>query len=97
MQQNEHYISTTQIIVVILWTMVGLLTAASWTVLTNGPESMVDEALMLALTASTLACVAAVAHIRLYVIKTTQLIRMTAGLAPNAPTPSPEGNLRRVH
>lgn len=95
MQQNEHYISTSQIVAATLWAAVGFLMTVSWGLLALDWE--VEGAFMLALTASSLACAAAVAHIRLYVIKTTQLIRMTAGLAPNAPTPSPEGNLRRVH
>jgi hypothetical protein len=82
--QQENYVSTTRIIAV------GLL--AAWIVMLAGYE----VGKMLALTSGVLAPAAGVAHIKVYSMQVTGLIRVTSGLqAPSGPSESTV--LHRVH
>ncbi len=89
---NEGYISTAKMVTVLLWVGVAGLMTSAWTLMFFGEDAR-RVAYMLALTASTLSGVAAVAQIRLYTRSVTALIRVTAGLVPDPEGPS----LRRVH
>lgn len=90
--EQAGYISTSKMVTVLLWTGVAVLMTCSWILLFFG-EQQRQVAYMLALTASTLSAVAAVANIRSYTTQVASLIRLTAGLVPDPEGPS----LRRVN
>ncbi len=94
--EQEGYISTTKMVTGLLWAVVATLILSAWVVLLLDYDFR-GVALMLAATASTLSAAAAVAHIRLYTLKVTQLIRITSGLASGPSGPSEGNGLRRVH
>jgi hypothetical protein len=89
--QTENYVSTTRIIAVTLWVTVAATLLAAWAVAFTGYPGM---GYMLALTAGVLAPAAGVAHIKVYSMKVTNVIRITSGLSgPSENTAA----LHRVH
>lgn len=84
--REQHYISTTGIITASLWVATAALMAAGWAVLMLGPAGDPGSwriASMLGMTAATLACVATVSHVKLYMLQVTNLVRVTSGLQPS--------------
>lgn len=88
---QEHYISGATLLATALWGITGGMILAAWGMAALGGSGTIAEGL--ALTASALAPVAAVAHVRIYIQKVCRLIRTTAGLT--AP-PREEGTLPKL-
>jgi hypothetical protein len=90
--QQENYVSTTKIVAAGLWVTTAALLLAAWIVMLAGYE----VGKMLALTSGVLAPAAGVAHIKMYSMKVTSLIRVTSGLqAPSGPSESTV--MHRIH
>jgi hypothetical protein len=92
--KQESYISTTRVIAVALWITVASLLAAAWFLIFTDYKQV---AYMLALTSGVFAPAAAVAHIKVYSMQVTNLIRITAGLGSGVSGPSENTVLHRVH
>jgi hypothetical protein len=91
--QQEHYVSTVKIVAISLWATAFALMGVG-AILVLVPALPANLGWLLALTAGVVAPVAAVAHIKLYALKVTSLIRVTSGLqAPSGPS---EGSGLRV-
>ena len=93
---QERYISSTRMIAVALWVTVSAMLVASWVLIFVGFEGV---AYMLALSSGVLAPAAGVAHIKVYSMKVTNLIRVTSGLTgpSRASGPSEDTVLHRIH
>ena len=81
-------------IAVALWVTVSAMLVASWVLIFSGFQGV---AYMMALSAGVLAPAAGVAHIKVYSMKVTNLIRVTSGLQQRASGPSEDTVLHRVH
>jgi hypothetical protein len=93
--QQEHYVSTVKMTAVGLWAAAIALILAAW-IIVLVPGLPTQAGWLFALTAGVIAPAAAVAHIKLYAMKTTALIRVTSGLqAPSGPSESTV--MHRIH
>lgn len=91
--QQERYVSTITVTATVLWVTTGLfLTAAA--ILAFAGEAAHPYAVIFGFTAATMSSLAAVAHIKLFAMKTTALIRLCNRLELDGPpnTPPVEGN-----
>jgi hypothetical protein len=92
--KQESYISTTRIIAVGLWVTTAALLAAAWFLIFTRYR---DVGVMLAFTSGVTAPAAGVAHIKVYWMKLSNLIRVTSGLTGQVSGPSENTVLHRVH
>ena len=96
--QQENYVSTVKITAIALWACAGALLGVAW-VFVMFPGLPSEAGWLLALTAGVVAPVAAVAHIKLYAMKVTCLIRVTSGMhrvdSPSGPSESTV--MHRIH
>ena len=94
--QQENYVSTVKIVAVALWAASFALMGAGC-VIVAVPALPTNLGWLLALTAGVVAPVAAVAHIKMYALKVTSLIRVTSGMhRVDSPSGPSEGSGLRV-
>jgi hypothetical protein len=96
--QQEHYVSTVKIVAISLWTTAFTLMGVAW-LFVIVPPLPTNVGWLVALTAGVVAPVAAVAHIKLYALKVTSLIRVTANLPrmDGVSGPSESTVMHRIH
>jgi hypothetical protein len=97
--QQEHYVSTVKIVAISLWATAFALMGMACVIVAI-PALPKNLGWLLGLIAGVVAPVAAVAHIKLYALKVTSLIRVTSGLprlddSPSGPSESTV--MHRIH
>jgi hypothetical protein len=97
--QQEHYVSTVKIVAISLWATAFALMGMACVIVAI-PALPTNLGWLLGLIAGVVAPVAAVAHIKLYALKVTSLIRVTSGLprlddSPSGPSESTV--MHRIH
>jgi hypothetical protein len=96
--QQENYISTVKITAIALWATTLALMLCAWGFVMF-PGLSEKAGWLIALTAGVLAPAAAVAHIKLYALNVTSLIRVTSGLprVDDLSGPSESTVMHRIH
>lgn len=80
---TEGFVSRTAIFAALMWFGTGALLGLAW--LAGLVLAQWDAALLLGMTASVLACIAVVLHVRCYAVRLGSLIRITSGLEREEP------------
>jgi hypothetical protein len=94
--QQENYVSTMKMTAIGLWAVTFTLLAIAWVFVLH-PGLPTNGGWLIALTAGVFAPAAGVAHIKLYAMKVTSLIRVTSGLQQDVSGPSESTVMHRIH